>query len=395
MWNTVRMIQNSRWWTLLLFCLFATIPVGMVIDQYTQEEGLIPVINFGKRWNARQLTPVYEMDVITPTRFGYDGQFYAQLALDPSLQDPGMERAMDRARYRAHRIGLPVMAYLLGFGHAWWTLQIYAALNLVFWFLLFFILWKTIGFKRIRDVLLACSLLWTTGTLISISKALTDLPAAVISYSAVVLPSTGWSWAILLGIAALFKETTILSFVPAWSSFKQNGLFSKKTLIQAGLLILPVAMWAIYVQYQLSAGRPTQSGNFTLPFFGVVEKLTESSTALVASAGEPLFYRIGLFLESVSLCSIFVQALYLFLKPKWSNRYWQFGIGFAVLFPFLGPSVLAGQFAFTRVLLPLTMAFNLLIHQSEKQTAYYGWFILGNVGLGGLAIRFVLTLLGY
>lgn len=395
MWNTVRSIQNSNWWTPLLFCLFAIIPVGIVIDQHTSDEGLIPVINFGKRWKARQLTAVYEMDIVTLSRFGYDGQFYAQLALDPSLQDPELIRAMDRARYRARRIGLPALAHVLSFGQSGWTLQVYAALNLFFWFALFLILWKTVGFTHLRDILLAISLLWTTGTLVSISKALTDLPAAVISLSALVLHGSGWLWVFLLGIAALFKETTVLSFTPALTSFRKNGLFSKKTLLQTGLLLLPVALWAVYVHYQLPPERATQSGNLTFPFFGVVEKLIESSTVLSVSQGEPLFYRIGLFLESVSLISIFVQAIYLFSKPKWSNRYWQFGIGFAVLFPFLGPSVLAGQFAFTRVLLPLTFAFNLLIHQVEKKPSYYGWFILGNLGLGGIAIRFVLTLLGY
>ncbi len=378
-----------------MLVVFAIIPVGMVVDQVTSEEGLIPVIQFGKRWKGRQLSRVYEMDVVTLSRFGYDGQFYAQLALDPALQDPGMTRAMDRPRYRARRIGLPIMAHLMGMGHTWWTLQVYAALNLLFWFLLFFLLWQRVGFNSVRDILLAVSLLWTTGTLVSVSKALTDLPAAVISLGALTLQGSGWIWALLLGMAALVKETSILSFTPALSAFKSNGLLSKKTFMHLGLLFLPIVFWVIYVQVQLPPGRATQSGNFALPFVGMVQKLGEGYTDLRTSQGETTFFRIGLFLEIVSLCSLFFQALYLIVKPKWSDRFWQYGIGFAVLFPLLGPSVLAGQFAFTRVLLPLTFAFNLLVHQHEKHPSFAIWFILGNLGLGGLAIRFGLTLLGY
>ena len=46
---------------------------------------------------------------------GYDGQFYAQLAVDPLLQSPGIENALDAPAYRARRILLSWTAYVFGF----------------------------------------------------------------------------------------------------------------------------------------------------------------------------------------------------------------------------------------------------------------------------------------
>ena len=42
---------------------------------------------------------------------GYDGQFYAQIACDPTLRDPALVPAVDTLAYRARRIGLPATAW--------------------------------------------------------------------------------------------------------------------------------------------------------------------------------------------------------------------------------------------------------------------------------------------
>ena len=69
----------------------------------------------------------------------YDGQFYAQRALDPLLRDPRVDRAMDLAPYRARRILFSWTAYLLGLGRPAWILQAFALQNVASWLLLAFL----------------------------------------------------------------------------------------------------------------------------------------------------------------------------------------------------------------------------------------------------------------
>jgi hypothetical protein len=88
-------------------------------------------------------------------------------------------------------------------------------------------------------------------------------------------------------------------------------------------------------------------------------------------------------LELFGPLSLAAQASYLFLKPKTTDPTWAFGIGFAVLLIFLGDSVWAEQIAYCRVLLPLTFAFNLLLHATERGARFWGWFTVGNIGLAG------------
>lgn len=391
----LRHFVHHNWKPVVLFVLLAIIPFGIVIDQYTSEEGFIPVIQFGQRWKGRQLEEVRALDVDILSRFGYDGQFYAQIAVDPSLQHPDMQRALDRPQYRARRVGLSLIAFVLGGGQTWWILQSYALLNLFFWILLFILIWKSIGFHRFRDICLAISLLWTTGTLVSVGKALTDLPAVVLSMTTIAMPISGFWFFLLLGFTGLVKETSILSFPIAYGEFKKSGWWSLNGLKNGLLLILPLAVWILYVQFTLASGRPVGSGNFAIPILNIYDKVALSLADLKDSTAEPIFFRIGQLLEIAGMFSMIIQAIYLVSKPRWLDRYWQFGIAFALLLFVLGPSVLAGQYAFTRVLLPLTFSFNLLIHQHENNPGFLTWFVLGNIGLGGLAFRFVLTLLGY
>jgi hypothetical protein len=49
-------------------------------------------------------------------RFGYDGQFYAALAIDPWLRSPETVKALDAPAYRATRILVPMAAWLVTLG---------------------------------------------------------------------------------------------------------------------------------------------------------------------------------------------------------------------------------------------------------------------------------------
>ena len=55
------------------------------------------------------------------------------MALDPLLLDPQLHVALDNPPYRAQRILLSWIAWLLGLGKPFWILNAYAAINLIFW----------------------------------------------------------------------------------------------------------------------------------------------------------------------------------------------------------------------------------------------------------------------
>jgi hypothetical protein len=64
-----------------------------------------------------------------PAWASYDGQFYAQRALDPFCRDPLVDHAIDLPPFRARRILFSWTAYTLGLGRPAWIIEIYALQN--------------------------------------------------------------------------------------------------------------------------------------------------------------------------------------------------------------------------------------------------------------------------
>ena len=75
------------------------------------------------------------------------------------------------------------------------------------------------------------------------------------------------------------------------------------------------------------------------------------------------------------------QALFLALRPARRDPWWRLGAGYAVLMVFLGPGVWEGYpTAAARVLLPMTLAFNVLVPRGRRWLAV---LLLGNLGAVG------------
>jgi len=71
-----------------------------------------------------------------PAPSGYDGMYYAQLAVEPLLRDPAIDAALDNPPYRARRILFSWTAYALGLGRPAWILKAYSFQNVIAWLLL-------------------------------------------------------------------------------------------------------------------------------------------------------------------------------------------------------------------------------------------------------------------
>ena len=113
---------------------------------------------------------------IAPPWASYDGQFYAQRALDPLCRDPRVDRAIDLPAFRARRILFSWTAYAAGLGRPVWIIQVYALQNVVCWLLLAWLLTRWIPPASGRGLALWTACLFSHGALWSVRFALLDLP---------------------------------------------------------------------------------------------------------------------------------------------------------------------------------------------------------------------------
>ena len=128
------------------YCLATLIFLTLVGAKFDARTGFTSLIRFGATWQPNRHSSLREVPIATAAdSTGYDGQFYAQIALDPSLRDAELKRVIDAPAYRARRILTPAIATLLGGGNPAWILQAYALLNVACWIALAWLLRTWIG----------------------------------------------------------------------------------------------------------------------------------------------------------------------------------------------------------------------------------------------------------
>lgn len=371
----------------IIYSILLIMPISIILYHYTPENKLLDLIYFGKDYESIALPESHDIIMERHREIGYDGQFYAQLALDPSLKNPQLEIAIDNPRYRARRIGLPFLAYFLGLGRPDYILHIYSILNFIFWILLLIVITRYIGFAKHRDILLAFSLLWTTGTAVSIERSLTDLPSASLCVLAISLKGKWIISMILLCFSGLIKDTSLLSFsaVPWKKDIKYIDI--KRSFLSFLVCIFPLVLWMIYINFNISKGSTGGLENFTIPLIDIITKF--NNAIIYLRTGIPKARHFQEFFEILAPLSLLIQAIYLLYKPRIKSSAWRLGIGFAFLTFIININVWYEQFAYTRVLLPLTFSFNLLIHKHESKAGYALWFILGNIGMFWLAYNYI------
>ncbi|MCX7422795.1 MAG: hypothetical protein NT013_25100 [Planctomycetia bacterium] len=363
----------SRRCQIVFLLLLAALPVCIVTKEFSTEHGFLDLPLFGKAFLPHALPIVQEIDPPARSEHGYDGQFYAQLALSPLLTDPDLPRACDNVQFRARRIGLPMLAYAVGLGQPVWVLQAYSVLNLFFWWALLGALAHFVGFAGVRERLLAVAILWTSGTLTSVERSLADLPSMTISLCGLLLAETHVVTAGgLLAVAALFRETSALSFPAlAWIDREHPP---RRLAWLVPLLVAPVTLWFVYVRLQ-TPRHSLELNLFSFPFVGWWEKIAPQLTR----RPQPL-------VELLAPIAIFVQVTYFALRPRLASRWWRWGCGWAALAVVVGAPIWEEQIGFCRILLPLTVAFNVLVYQHERNRHYVLWFLFGNLWLFERAI---------
>lgn len=354
------------------------------------------LIRFGALFEARAVpalkqTPhyVHRLPPGQPLHAGYDGQFYAQVALDPLLTEPAdLQAACDAPSYRAQRMLLPALAYVIGAGQPRWILPAYALLNLGFWLLLLVVLLRRARLTPFgaRAALAVAGICLSFGVTESMAQSLPDLPAAALLLVAVLAGPMRGSLAV--AAAGLARNTGVLGLAGLLTIRLDRESLSRN--LKATLLaIVPVALWYGYVVRRLGVHSFWGQDNIGWPLVAFIERfgravaeadltrLTLGNLAALLAYDQPAH-------ELIAMVSLAIQAAYLLaLAPRGRGAGWpaplvRVGLAFAVLAACLGSNVWYSTEAAARALLPLTVAFNLLLAQ-RRRALFVPLFVLGNL----------------
>ena len=345
--------------------------LALVACRWDAHTGFTELLRFGDAFAAQRLPELSDLPIASVPGHGYDGQFYAQLAVDPDVLRPEVQAALDVPAYRAQRILLPLLAHLAV--KPWWVLQTFALLNVAAWLLFAHFWWKEsaeLAPDRAPWIWLAGVL--SLGALDSVRCALVDLPAALLLLGAVRSLRQGrLPRAIgLLTAGGLVRETALLA-APALT---HPSLWRRWTL--RALCALPAVAWFVWLRLNLPAGAGGFAGNFDWPGHALAQHLVRCGWEL----GHGNFdsrYVWGL----IGAAGFAFQSIHLLLlaRREWTNPWLRAGLAFAVLFWGLGDFVWHGYWAVARTCLPLTLAFNLTLPAARR--AFWWRLALGNASV--------------
>lgn len=358
----------TRWracgWSLPVAGAYLALVVGCAVQvaRYcVPGQGLTYFIAFGSETEPDRLPRARLLNYyLAEDSAGYDGQYYAQLALDPLLLDPALPTAIDNLPYRARRILFPAVAFVAGAGRPAWILPAYAALNVVCWPLLALVLLHWFPPRGWEDFLRWAGVLLSAGMLASVRYAVVDGPALLLLAGAVALLERGRPRAglALLALGGLGKETSLLGGVAlapgaaagirAWGRAAGRGL----------LLVAPLAAWLAYVALRTGPALDAGVRNFDWPLAGYVAQWRAIAPELALGSWRKS-YPLG---GALILVALFVQVATLVARPQWDRAWWRIGAAYAGLMLVLGGAVWEGfPGAAARVLLPLQLAFNIAV----------------------------------
>lgn len=306
----------------------------------------------------------------------YDGGFYVQLALDPLLRDPAIDRAMDNPAYRARRILFSWTAWAAGLGRPAWIVQAYAVQNIVVWLVLAVVMTRWLRPKNARGFALWFAVMFSDGLRASVQLSLLDGPSMLLLALAVAASESGRTWtsAALIGVSGLGRETNLLGAAAlplprGWRGWLRIG--AALVIVVLPLLIWQDYVWSIYRGTSASEG----AGHITPPLIAYFGKWQATLQAIRqagwwSTAGSTLLVVVALS----------VQAIYIVWTRRWREPWWRLAAAYGLLMLVVHYVVWEGApGAITRVVLPLTFGFNVLL--AKEPRGFWWWYVLGNLHL--------------
>lgn len=354
--------------------------LSALASYYSPTYGFTYLLGVGDRstahydWVAERGITVYELDRSS----GYDAQYYAQLAIDPTLQDPTLAKSIDNLPYRARRILTAWTAYLIGLGQPDWALNVYALQNVVCWFLLGWLLLRWFPPVDLDRTFRWLGIMLSIGALFSVFSALVDVPSLLILAAGLWMIESGHRWraTALLALGGLTKETNLLGAAALAPTDWRKPRDWAMSILRGALVAAPLVLWFLVLQWRFS-DTTSLAGvrNFNLPLTDFLHRWQNLLQLLLA--GETPWRYLGPSLANQ--LSITTQVLFLLTCWRWSNPAWRLTVPFAALALTLGSAVWEGHpGASSRVLLPLLLGFNLLVPRGRR---WWPLLLLGNLTL--------------
>lgn len=344
---------------------------------YVPEKGFTYLIAFGGKQSAQRIADLRDVNYfVQENSEGYDAQYYAQVAVHPTLRDPSLRQALDSLPYRGRRILMPWAAYVLGLGQPAWILNAFALINALCWLALAALLLRWFPPASGSDLLRWAGVLFSFGLLLSVRYALIDGPSLLLIALAVraVELNRPWRATLLLALAGLGKETNLLGAAAVAPEKPTAGRGWVVAAVRGGLIAAPLALWLLYIQRAIGPASDLGARNFAAPFVGYVTKWRAVLGGFTGPGAN-----VGTWWSLLTLVSLTVQFLFIVVRPRWRDAWWRVALTFAVLMIFLGDAVWEGYpGAASRVLLPMQLAFNVLVPRGR------GWLlvlVLGNLTL--------------
>jgi hypothetical protein len=364
--------KNVGWFRSLVtspvkvMCLVSAVFFLSAVEKfYDPTTGFSSLISIGDRLGENKVTQLKRVQhYIYNDSSGYDGAYYVQLALNPTLDNPELKTAIDNLPYRAKRILFCWVAWGLGLGKAAWVVQAHALLNVFCWLALGWVLLRWFPPTNWENFLRWAGVMFSHGVCMSVRHSLVDAPSLLLVALAMRWVEEGRRvrGGAMLALAGLGKETSLLA-VAGVADF--NWKVPKtwwRAALMAGLVAVPLLAWMAYIKWKFGPADDPGLGNFTLPLAGLAEKWGDALANLAVRGDSPLKW------ATVAVtAALTVQWLFFALRWRPADAWWRIGAAFAGMMIFLSTPVWEGfPGASTRVLLPMTLAFNILVPRGRK-----------------------------
>jgi hypothetical protein len=211
------------------------------------------------------------------------------------------------------------------------------------------------------------------GLLWSVRASLADGPSLLLIALGMLAVERNRQWlsAALFGIGGLGRETNVLA-ATAQLEIKRTWESVWRLALQLALIALPLLIWFDYLYSMYRSRLFTAGGIMSAPFEWFLWRW-KAVVADVAAAGWQAESRFSLLI----LISLAVQALFIFVRPRWKDPWWRLACGYAVLMLFFGRPMWDSDPSALRVLLPMNFAFNVLLVTCEASL-----FVLAAGGRG-------------
>ena len=358
--------------------------LGAFSRYHIPEKGFSYLVSFGGRQPHPPIDELKSLDYyVQADSDGYDAQYYVQIAMDPSLRNPQLHDAVDSLAYRARRILISALSYSMGLGNPEYILSAYVLQNAISWLLLAGVLLWWFPPKSWNHWLRWTGVLFSFGMCVSVRNSLVDGPSLLLIALGVLLLEKGRPWwsAVVLGLGGLGKETNLLG---AAALLRNEDVLSPRRwagLVLRGILVaIPLALWLVYIQHVVGPAADLGSRNFDWPFMAFGRKWVLVWQEVISPhSWTPGIWNNGAFWSFLMMLTISIHFLFLVFCPSGKSAWWRVGFSFAVLMVVLGDAVWEGYpGAASRVLLPMQLAFNVLLPVGKR---WWPLLILGNLTL--------------